>query len=283
MSRESALEQFSGKPISVLDHGHVVLMDLLGDDSAIVQAARTSYQKGTKTPSDDRTLIRYLLRHEHGSPLEMCEIVVHMRLPISVARQLVRHRTASLNEYSTRYSEAVEATYQPKPWEWRLQSSTNRQGSAHAVDADLGRGATELREKVDAQTRAAYDELLENGVARELARDVLPLATYTEWVWKCDLRNVLHLLGLRLDPHAQWEIRQYAEALASIVKVWVPFAYEAFEDYHLHATTFSRPEWAALMRFVAIAERADAVQALTEAGVTNKREQDEFIKKLGRW
>lgn len=231
------LQRFT-EPQSVLDHGHVRLIDVMGDDHAIVNAARVSYGEGTKRVSADRHLIRYLVRNSHTSPLEMCEIKLHIKCPIYVFRQWIRHRTASVNEVSGRYSVVTDQAQIAS--EWRLQSKDNKQGSDGVLDPEVGkyltaRENTHLKDMYD-----AYQERLEHGVAREQARKDLPLSTYTEAYWKMDLHNLLHFLRLRLDPHAQMEIRVYAEAIAEIVKEWVPWTWEAFEDYKMKGMSLTK-------------------------------------------
>jgi len=241
MTKSELLEKF-GKPIKVLDKGHVRLVDVMGDDDAVVQAARVSYGVGTKTMREDEGLIRYLTRKYHTTPSEMCEIKLHVKVPMDAWRQWIRHRTASVNEYSTRYSEAIDERQQTAPGEWRSQSSNNKQGSGAFLDEDVGQALTKAEAHAHASSRATYSGRLGAGVAREQARKDLPLSTYTEAYWKVDLHNLLHFLRLRLDSHAQLEIRLYAEAIAEIVKAWVPVTWKAFEDYRLNSHTFSGPE-----------------------------------------
>lgn len=246
-----AVEELLYRAIPVLDHGFVRVIDYMGDDEAIVQAARVSYGRGTKTRQDDRALIRYLLRHRHTSPFEMCEIKLHVKLPIFVARQWIRHRTASVNEYSGRYSILDREFYIPAREHLASQSTTNRQGRAGQLgDSDAER-AEALMKVESERAYATYMWLLnedENGtkiddnregVARELARIGLGLNTYTQWYWKIDLHNLLHFLRLRADAHAQFEIRVYAQAIMSILEKWVPLTFEAFVDYQLNAIALS--------------------------------------------
>lgn len=216
---------------NILGHGFVRLVDVMGTDSSIVQAARVSYGAGTKTPSSDRSLIRYLLRNRHTSPFEMVELKFHIKLPIFVARQWVRHRTASINEVSARYSEMPNEMYIPT--QWKHQSTSNKQGSGDSVCPTLNARATERVEKLFRQAFSTYSDLLASGIAREQARIVLPTALFTEWYWKIDLHNLLHFLRLRLDSHAQYEIRVYAEQIYAMVKERFPVSAEAFEDYVL--------------------------------------------------
>ena len=229
----------------VLNHGFVRVVDYMGGDDAVVQAARVSYGSGTKSVRDDRALIRYLLRHKHTTPFEMAEIKLHVKLPIFVARQWIRHRTASVNEYSARYSILDREYYVPSAKSVAAQSKSNRQGRgkelADAERADVIR--TIVRESESAyqnyltllnlDDKGSVADPSKFGVARELARSVLPVGFYTQWYWKTDLHNLLHFLELRTDEHAQWEIRQYALKIAEIVKIWVPHTYEAFEDLRL--------------------------------------------------
>lgn len=236
--------------IKVLDHGFVRLVDTMGDDSAIVQAARVSYGAGTKTLRDDRGLIRYLMAHGHTTPFEMCEIKLHVRVPMDTWRQWIRHRTANVNEYSTRYSKAIDECQQTRPDAWRSQATTNRQGSGDAMPIDLGNKLTAAESHLHAVADAVYQERLAAGVAREQARKDLPLSTYTEAYWKIDLHNLFHFLYKRMMPDAQYEIRQYANVIASIVREWVPMAWEAFEDYRLYAVTLSREEIVAVRAIV---------------------------------
>ncbi|MBN1334647.1 MAG: FAD-dependent thymidylate synthase [Deltaproteobacteria bacterium] len=236
-----AMEAHLLVPVPCLDHGFVRLVDYMGDDSAIVEAARVSFGGGTRAIRKDRDLVRYLLRNGHTSPFEMCEIKLHVKLPIFVARQWVRHRTASLNELSGRYSVLDRDSYLPAPQDLARQSTDNRQGRGEVLDPDDAARVLDLL-RHDAETcHATYDHLLEqHDLARELARIGLPLSTYTQWTWKIDLHNLLHFLRLRLHPHAQQEIRVYATAIADLTRAWVPLTWEAFEDYVLHAVSLSR-------------------------------------------
>ena len=239
-----ALDVMLGEPIRVLDEGFVRVVDYMGDDAAIVQAARVSYGKGTRRLQEDRALLRYLMRHDHTTPFEMCEIKLHLRVPMDIWRQWIRHRTANVNEYSTRYSEAIDAAQRTQPGAWRTQSSVNRQGSAGRLPEDVGaRLSAEEREFQD-RAREMYETRLTAGVAREQARKDLPLATFTEAYWKIDLHNLLHFLHLRMDFHAQQEIREYANTIGEqIVARWVPMAWEAFVDYRRRSTRLSRAEF----------------------------------------
>lgn len=229
--------------IDVLDQGFVRLVDKMGDDEAVVQAARVSYGEGTKKVSDDRGLIRYLMRNWHSSPTEMCELKFHLRLPIFVARQLIRHRTASLNEISGRYSILPEDCYIPDLDRIGEQSTDNKQGTGGALDPFTAERIQGDMVLLNGATFDAYQEWIhEDDLSRELARINLPLSIYTEMYWKIDLHNLFHFLRLRLDNHAQYEIRVYAEAMAEIVKELFPLCWEAFVDYRLEAVQFSRME-----------------------------------------
>ena len=232
--------------IPCLDRGFIRLVDSMGGDDAIVQAARVSYGKGTRKMSQDRGLIRYLMRHRHTTPFEMVEFKFHAKMPIFVARQWVRHRTANINEYSLRYSEARDEFYIPDEEHILFQSKLNKQGRSGEVPADLKKKVQDYFRDISDKSYTIYSELNDAGIARELARAVLPVNLYTEWYWKNDLHNILHFLSLRLDPHAQYEIRIYAEAMAEIVKKIAPFAYEAFKDYVVGGMRFSSIEQARL-------------------------------------
>jgi thymidylate synthase (FAD) len=238
-----ALDAILGQPISVLDDGFIRLLDYMGDDSAVVQAARISYGTGTKHLHEDRGLIRYLMRHLHTTPFEMCEIKLHVRVPMDAWRQWIRHRTANVNEYSTRYSVAIEAAQQTSPSEWRMQSAVNRQGSAQNLPVEIGSTLSLAEAKLQKEAREVYEARLAAGVAREQARKDLPLSTYTEAYWKVDLHNLLHFLNLRMDDRAQAEIRAYATSIGEqIVPKWVPMVWDAFLDYRRHGVQLSRIE-----------------------------------------
>lgn len=233
------IDDLIGIKFPVLDDGFVTMIGVMGDDNAVVDAARISHGKQHHDSDKDRKLINYMLAHGHGTPFEMCEIKFHVRVPMDCWRQWIRHRTANVNEYSTRYSEAIDAAQVTAPYEWRSQSESNRQGSGEFFSREVGELLTKQEVKLQRQAREVYKTRLANGVAKEQARKDLPLSTYTEAIWKCDLRNLLHFLGLRLDSHAQYEIRQYAQAIAHIVKVWVPWTWSAFTNYQLHAMRLS--------------------------------------------
>ena len=241
-------ENILDKQFPCIDKGFVRLVDYMGGDDAIVQAARVSYGAGTKSVNEDRGLIRYLMRHLHTTPFEMVELKFHVKLPIFVARQWIRHRTANVNEYSGRYSIMKDEFYIPSPDAIHFQSTKNKQGRDENVEDSTRRevpAATRknIIEELIAEQSAAYnnyEQLLELNIARELVRINLPVSLYTEWYWKIDLHNLFHFLRLRIDAHAQYEIRVYAEAMAEITKCVAPLAYEAFEDYILHSEKFSR-------------------------------------------
>jgi thymidylate synthase (FAD) len=283
-----ALEEILYQPLSVLDHGFVRVIDYMGDDGAIVQAARVSYGRGTRQVSEDRGLINYLMRHRHSTPFEMCEIKYHVKLPIFVARQWIRHRTANVNEYSARYSILDNEFYLPAPEQLAVQSAANRQGRGEVLDAAAATRVLDLLREDAVRAYRDYLELLNerpeggvadparDGLARELARMNLSLNFYTQWYWKIDLQNLLHFLSLRADPHAQHEIRVYAEAMLGTVQRWVPLAYEAFLQHRLHAVTLSAAAWAAVRRMLA----GESVTAETSG--LGKREWRELTAALGR-
>ena len=228
--------------IKCLDKGFVRLVDAMGGDDAIVQAARVSYGKGTAKVSQDRGLIRYLMRHRHTTPFEMVEFKFHCKMPIFVARQWVRHRTANINEYSLRYSEARDEFYFPEPENIQFQSALNKQGRLGEVSDELKNKVRNYFEEISYRSFEIYSELNDAGVARELARAILPVNLYTEWYWKNDLHNLLHFIGLRSDSHAQYEIRVFSDAMAESVKAVAPFAWEAYQDYVVSGLRFSRIE-----------------------------------------
>ncbi len=246
-----ALEEILGKKFPVLDDGFVRVVDYMGGDEAIVQAARVSYGKGTKKVSEDRGLIRYLLRNFHTTPFEMSEIKLHVRVPMDAWRQWIRHRTANVNEYSTRYSIAIDASQKTDAGNWRIQAVDNKQGSEGFFDNAIGSKLTEREEELQQFAREIYQERLQLGVAREQARKDLPLSTYTEAYWKIDLHNLLNFLALRMDTHAQFEIRSYANVIGNeIVSRWCPIAWQAFKDYRMNAMSFSSLELQILKQLV---------------------------------
>ena len=229
--------------VPVLDHGFVRVVDYMGDDAAICQAARVSYGKGTKSVQTDGGLIRYLMRHWHSTPFEMCEVKLHVKLPVFVARQWIRHRTANVNEYSARYSILDREFYIPAPEHIAAQSSVNNQGRGESLTGEEAARVLDILKSDSTRSYDNYQSMIsddgQQGLARELARMNLPANIYTQWYWKVDLHNLLHFLRLRADAHAQYEIRVYADAICSIVADWVPFAYAAFEDYRLGGATLS--------------------------------------------
>jgi thymidylate synthase (FAD) len=264
--------------LDVLDHGFVRLVDYLGGDDRIVQSARVSYGEGTKTVREDRALIDYLLRHRHTSPFEQVILTFHVKMPIFVARQWIRHRTARLNEISGRYSVMRDEFYVPRPHEVRFQSETNKQGSAeHEVPEALREAVIEGLRSAQASTFGQYEELLELGIARELARVNLPLSLYTEMYWQIDLNNLFHFLRLRMDWHAQYEIRAYGDAMARCVRAVAPLAYEAFEEHVLHGRSLSRSELA-VVRAALDPERLSAALDASELRPSRRRE---LLQKLG--
>ena len=238
----------SDNAIKCLDKGFVRLVDSMGGDNAIVQAARVSYGKGTSKLSQDRGLIRYLMRHRHSTPFEMVEFKFHCKMPIFVARQWVRHRTANINEYSLRYSEARDEFYYPDPEHIQFQSALNKQGRMGEVTPELKLKVLNYFKEISERSFEIYSELNQAGIARELARSILPVNLYTEWYWKNDLHNLLHFIGLRSDSHAQYEIRVFSDAMAESVKAVAPFAWEAYQDYIIKGMRFSRIEQSLLER-----------------------------------
>ncbi len=239
----------------VLDHGFVRVIDYMGDDAAICQAARVSYGKGTKSVQNDEGLIRYLMRHWHSTPFEMCEVKLHVKLPVFVARQWIRHRTANVNEYSARYSILDREFYIPSPEHLAAQSVVNNQGRGEALSGEEAARVLRYLKDDSATAYDHYEEMIsdegQQGLARELARMNLPANIYTQWYWKVDLHNLFHFLRLRADAHAQYEIRVYAEAMCKIVADWVPAAYAAFEDYRLGGAVLSEKGLQCLRRMLA--------------------------------
>ncbi len=283
-----ALEEILYAAVPLLDHGFVRVIDYMGDDAAVVQAARVSYGKGTKKVSEDRGLIHYLMRHRHTTPFEMCEIKYHVKLPIFVARQWIRHRTANVNEYSARYSILDNEFYLPAPEQIAAQSRSNRQGRGDTLPPeDTARVLDLLREDALRAYRGYADLLNEDeagntvdparqGLARELARMNLTLGFYTQWYWKTDLHNLLNFLSLRADPHAQYEIRVYADAMIDTLERWVPITAEAFRQYRLGGAHLSANGLAVVKRMIAGESVSQA-----ESGMT-KREWTELMETLGR-
>ncbi len=291
-STSEIVDELRWQKFPVLDDGFICLVDVMGDDHSVVQAARVSYGEGTKRVSDDRTLIRYLMRHRHTTPFEMAEIKLLVRVPMDCWRQWIRHRTANVNEYSTRYSIAIDATQTTQPEEWRTQAQGNRQGSDEPLPADVGRNLTEAERALQEEARRVYEERLEMGVAREQARKDLPLSTYTEAYWKVDLHNLLHFLSLRMDSHAQYEIREYATTIGrKIVQPLFPTVWEAFEDYRVHGTFFTRLDVGVTQRLMARGRETGqsppyseedflAVQDAAWRDLKRCRERDEVRSKL---
>ena len=287
----SEVKAILGQSFKVLDDGFVRAVDVMGCDAAIVQAARISYGAGTKQVHEDRGLIRYLMRHRHTTPFEMCELKLHIRVPMDCWRQWIRHRTANVNEYSTRYSEAIDAAQKTPPGEWRTQSTANRQGSGAYVEAADGELLSSRELALQELSRQVYEERIAKGVAREQARKDLPLSTYTEAYWKIDLHNLLHFLSLRMDAHAQHEIRAYANVVGNeIVARWCPLTWEAFVDYRLRATSLSRLESEMLRLAIAKSNAAAMELARTagwleagEDGLKRNRERQECEEKLQRF
>jgi thymidylate synthase (FAD) len=285
-----ALDAVLGVAFPVLDDGFVRVVDYMGHDGSVVQAARVSYGAGTKRVHEDRGLIRYLLRHAHTTPFEMCEITLHVRVPMDTWRQWIRHRTANVNEYSTRYSVAIDAAQRTSPAEWRRQSSDNRQGSAGFLESEQGRQLSAAEVRLQETARQTYEARLAAGVAREQARKDLPLSTYTEAYWKVDLHNLLHFLQLRMDDHAQEEIRSYAALIGDeIVSKWVPIVWEAFNDYRRQALRLSRIEVDVLTALASSPERARAVaesfgllRVDADGRLAPNRERRELEEKLRR-
>lgn len=276
------LDSVLNQEFKALDKGFVRVVDYMGNDSSIVQAARVSYGKGTKTTQDDVALIRYLLKHKHTTPFEMCEIKLHIKAPIFIARQWLRHRTASVNEYSARYSIIEEEYYVPATENIRKQSSSNKQGRGEALSTAESQ---EIQNKMDQVTQncfALYNEFIkidDNNnelVAKELARSILPVNIYTQFYWKIDLHNLMHFLRLRCDSHAQYEIREYANIILDLLKLWLPSTYQAFLDYHINAINFSAQEMSMLHSMLSQVEVVDKLEGLS------MREYNEFKNKINK-
>ncbi len=276
------LDAILGKVFPILDHGFIRVVDYMGSDAAVVQAARVSYGIGTKSVSDDAALIRYLLRHAHTTPFEMCEIKLHVKMPIFVARQWIRHRTANVNEYSGRYSIIDKDYYVPAADTVATQSSTNRQGRGNKLDTEV---VEHFLNAIRSDSEHAYNRYLEflngdtatssNSIARELARIGLGVNFYTQWYWKIDLHNFMHFISLRADEHAQFEIRQYASKMLELLETWMPTTYRAFLDYRLNSATFSAPALKVLRRLIAGEKVSRSTSGLAE------REWSELQAKLG--
>ena len=293
-ARDELLAELRWKKFPVLDDGFVCLVDVMGNDGSVVQAARVSYGEGTKRVSDDRTLIRYLMRHRHTTPFEMAEIKLLVRVPMDCWRQWIRHRTASVNEYSTRYSIAIDSAQTTPPDQWRSQAQTNRQGSGELLPAEIGQQLTDEERQLQDECRRVYQERLDRGVAREQARKDLPLATYTEAYWKVDLHNLLNFLVLRMDAHAQQEIRDYATTIGErIVAPLFPIAWEAFCDYRRESMELTRLDIGVIQRLMEAAKARGAAAPFDQAAflaaqdeswrsLTRCRERDECEAKLRR-
>jgi thymidylate synthase (FAD) len=283
----AALEDILYTPLPVLDRGFLRVVDYMGDDGAIVQAARVSYGRGTRKINEDRGLIHYLMRHRHSTPFEMCEIKFHVKLPIFVARQWIRHRTANVNEYSARYSILDNEFYIPAPKQLAAQSSANRQGRGELLEGSEADRVLELLREDSRRQYAHYLEMLNedeagatidpdrSGLARELARMGLTLNFYTQWYWKTDLHNLMHFLSLRADAHAQYEIRAYAEAMLEVMRRWVPLCHEAFVQHRLNAVTLSAAALSVVQRLIA------GERVTQETSGLNKREWRELAAALG--
>jgi len=278
------LEKILYEAIPILDHGFVRVVDYMGDDTSIVQAARVSYGKGTKKVSTDSGLIKYLMRHWHSTPFEMCEIKYHVKLPIFIARQWIRHRTANVNEYSARYSILDKEFYLPAPEYLAAQSQNNRQGRGDVLEGEQAKKVLELLKGDAEQTYNNYETMLNErydgsvinedgiGLARELARMNLTLNTYTQWYWKTDLLNLMNFLRLRADSHAQYEIRAYADVMLDTVKKWVPITYEAFIDYRVGGTEVSAKGKAVIQKLI------NGEKVSMEQSGLSKREWNELME-----
>ena len=278
------LEKILYEAIPVLDHGFIRVVDYMGDDTSIVQAARVSYGKGTKKVSTDAGLIKYLMRHWHSTPFEMCEIKYHVKLPIFIARQWIRHRTANVNEYSARYSILDKEFYLPAPKHLASQSQINRQGRGNVLEGDQAKEVLDLLKSDAEQTYNNYENMLNEkydgsvidkdkvGLARELARMNLTLNTYTQWYWKTDLLNLMNFLRLRADDHAQYEIRAYADVMLNTLKKWVPITYEAFMDYRVGGTEVSGKGKSIIQKLI------KGQKVLIEDSGLSKREWNELME-----
>ena len=281
------LEDILFQPIPVLDHGFIRVIDYMGDDAAVVQAARVSYGRGTKKISDDAGLINYLLRHRHTTPFEMCEIKYHVKLPIFVARQWIRHRTANVNEYSARYSVLDREFYVPEEEHLAVQSSANRQGRGNILEGKEAKRVLEILREDAQMTYDHYIEMLieseegniidvsKEGLARELARMNLTLSTYTQWYWKTDLHNLLNFLSLRADMHAQYEIRVYADAMMETLRRWCPITFQSFSDHRVEGVTLSGKAIKVVRKLIS------GVHINQEESGMSKREWRELMEVIG--
>ncbi len=275
-------EEILGKTFRVLDDGFVRLVDYMGADQSIVQAARVSYGIGTRKVQEDSLLIKYLMRHRHTTPFEMVEFKFHVRVPMDCWRQWIRHRTASVNEYSTRYSIAIDSAQKTPSTEWRIQSGANRQGSSGYLEKAKGEDLSEKEKQLHELSKELYKERIEGGVAREQARKDLPLSTYTEAYWKIDLHNLFHFLSLRMEAHAQHEIRSYANIIGEeIASKVVPIAYEAFKEYRLNGISLSQLDQIAINRIIKGEDLNEVVKKIFPLALGTKisRERNEFLAK----
>jgi thymidylate synthase (FAD) len=283
-----ALEEILYEPLPVLDRGFVRVVDYMGDDAAVVQAARVSYGRGTRKISEDQGLINYLMRHRHSTPFEMCEIKYHVKLPIFVARQWIRHRTANVNEYSARYSILDNEFYIPAPEHLAAQAATNRQGRGPVLEGAAAQRVLDILRRDAERAYASYAELLNEdeagapidparpGLARELARINLSLGFYTQWYWKTDLHNLMHFLSLRADPHAQYEIRAYAEVMLETLRRWAPMTHAAFLEYRMNAALISATGLGVIRRLLA------GERVTPETSSLSRREWRELMQLIGR-
>lgn len=284
------VDSLLGERLPVLDDGFVRVVDYMGDEAAIVQAARVSYGSGTRQLREDRALIRYLLRHSHTTPFEMCEIKLHVRAPMDVWRQWIRHRTANVNEYSTRYSVAIDSAQKTGSAAWRSQARNNRQGSGDCLPESVGAQLSQAESELQTLARSVYTARLSAGVAREQARKDLPLSTYTEAYWKVDLHNLLHFLRLRMAAEAQCEIRQYAEVIGRVVALWVPNVWEAVVDYQQKSLRLSGTELTIVKALIEgrvseardIAQKSGLLEAAPDGTVPKNRERTELEAKLAK-
>lgn len=284
-----ALDAALGFPHKVLDHGFIRVIDYMGNDESIVQAARVSYGSGTKHVQSDRSLIRYLMRNWHSTPFEMCEVKLHVKLPVFVARQWIRHRTANVNEYSARYSILEREFYLPDPSDLALQSTDNKQGRGEVLDPRTAQTVLDVLKRDAMRAYESYEWMADDpktggaGLARELARMNLPANIYTQWYWKTDLHNLFHFLRLRADAHAQLEIRRYAEVIQQITNAWVPMAAEAAEDYRYNAVTLSGPQLETLKAAIEFIgpQRLGFLLRNKSSDKLSHREKLELFKHLG--
>lgn len=278
-TKVQALDEILGIPFKVLDDGFIRVVDYMGSDGSVVQAARVSYGQGTKQLNEDRGLIRYLMRHQHTTPFEMCELKMHIRVPMDCWRQWIRHRTASVNEYSTRYSIAIDAMQKTDPSEWRLQSTSNKQGSGDFLDLESGTKLSAREREIQVELQKVYHERLNSNVAREQARKDLPLSTYTEAYWKIDLHNLLNFLALRMDSHAQFEIRSYANIIGNeIVQRWCPITWGAFKSYRLNSINLSEIE-ISIVRLCIEGKLSEAKALLIEKGLLSMHNNEVRISR----